>query len=242
MTISKIKNPSLYAASFALAVILALGAGHRMLGAKLGISAAQVSPVDSNLLSLVPHAIGDWRGEDIPMEDRIVKIARIDCYLNRSYSKGTAGSEVSLYIGCGHDPSLVTHSPDRCYLGGGWIPRSKTKSELSAGDITVPLNVYEYTREGWNERGITLFQMFVVDGEYYTETSAAQHRSMGRLQTVHYFAQVQLVTQSSLLTGESEQGLLTEFSREAFPHVSEMFAALLEERRAILGAESQVNQ
>lgn len=227
-----IKQSSLGAAVIAGVMVFLLGLGHRALDARYGQGSMRQS-VDSDALARLPHSVDDWNGQDVPLDERIVKEADIDTYINRSYRRSGSDRPILFYIGCGSRASVLGHYPDRCYLGSGWIPCAKRKGEMSPNSgSTLPYNVYKYTREGSAEQGISLFQLFVVDGEYYTDISEARRQSWGPFRSASYYAQVQIGVQSDMLMSISDEDeeLLAEFTKTVVPHMNGMFAGLLEER------------
>jgi hypothetical protein len=229
MLYSMVKQSSLHAALIACVMVFFLGLGHRVLDVKYGNVERQRSVVDANALTGLPHTFGDWTGHDVPLDERIVEVADIDTYINRIYSRSDSERPIIFYIGCGSNPAVVSHRPDRCYLGSGWLPCVRRKGEISlSGGKLVPYNIYKYTRKDTTAQGITLFQLFVVDGDCYTAT----RQFWGSLRSASYCAQVQIGVRSDGLTriSDEDEEILTEFSKDALPHMNVMFATLLEER------------
>jgi len=95
-------------------------------------------------LANFPLSLADWRGNELPMTERMVQAAGVDDYVNRIYSVGQQ-LPVGLYIGYyGTQRSGDTiHSPKNCLPGSGWEP-------VRSGYVTVtlpggpPIKVNEY--------------------------------------------------------------------------------------------------
>jgi hypothetical protein len=233
MLYGMIKQSSLHTALMACVMVFFLGLGHRALDARYGNVGEQRLPVDPNAFASLPHAIGDWTGQDIPLDERIVEVADVDTYINRVYSRNNFGRPLIFYIGCGSGRGVVSHYPERCYLGSGWIPCTTRKGEILLNNgITLPYNIFEYARKGISEQRISLFQLFVLDGEYYTDVSKANRQLWGSMRSASYYAQVQVAVRSDSLMdmSDADEALLTEFAEDVFFHVDRMFKELLERR------------
>lgn len=76
---------------------------------------------DASQLATLPLDLGEWHGEEVPIESAVESMLRADFNLQRAYRR--ADSEpVWLYVGYygterGGRPE---HTPDVCYPAGGW--------------------------------------------------------------------------------------------------------------------------
>ena len=72
-------------------------------------------------LRQIPTALGEWRGVDLPISQRIVKIAGVSDYIDRKY-KDSYGRESYVYIGyyASQRAGEQIHSPRNCLPGAGW--------------------------------------------------------------------------------------------------------------------------
>lgn len=83
----------------------------------------------SELLKNVPMQIGDWKGEDLPVEDQVRKTAgAVGRYVNRRYTNTRTGDEVSLWLICGHSKDITRHTPEICYPSSGFTKRADDNS------------------------------------------------------------------------------------------------------------------
>lgn len=71
----------------------------------------------------LPYLIGDWTGQEQPLEQRIVLAASVTDYTNRFYVN-PEGSVVQLYVGyyASQRTGDTIHSPKNCLPGAGWEP------------------------------------------------------------------------------------------------------------------------
>ena len=72
-------------------------------------------------LATIPMALGDWRGTDFPIEQRLVAALGVDEYLNRSYTD-PGGNSLELYVGYfgSQRSGELIHSPKNCLPAAGW--------------------------------------------------------------------------------------------------------------------------
>jgi EpsI family protein len=71
----------------------------------------------------LPYTLGTWKGEERPIQERIVQAVGVSDYTNRNYFD-QAGRPVQLYIGyyASQRTGDTIHSPKNCLPGAGWDP------------------------------------------------------------------------------------------------------------------------
>ena len=80
------------------------------------IQAEQLSERFAN----VPKEIGDWIGEDLPVDEVTRNTAGAVGYVSRRYKNSVTGKEVALWLIVGHSRDIVRHTPDICYVAQGF--------------------------------------------------------------------------------------------------------------------------
>lgn len=111
--------------------------------------------VDATALASLPLEIEGWRGRDIPLDNRIVKVLNAEFNLQREYVHVTQ-EILWLYVGYygterGGRPE---HTPRGCYTGAGWaISGSRTLAVGHEG----PLRVNEFIVERDGQKRIVHF-------------------------------------------------------------------------------------
>ena len=80
------------------------------------------------LLNNVPMEIGDWQGEDLPVEDQVRKTAGARGYVSRVYRNSVTGEEVTIWLIVGHSRDVMRHTPDVCYPSSGFMTRAPENS------------------------------------------------------------------------------------------------------------------
>ncbi len=77
--------------------------------AQLGVRFAQV-----------PLNIGEWEGEDLPVDEEIRKRAGAVNYVSRRYTHLKTGKMVTLWLIVGHSRDIWRHTPNICYPRSGF--------------------------------------------------------------------------------------------------------------------------
>jgi hypothetical protein len=68
----------------------------------------------------VPKKIGDWVGQDMPVDEQNRKTAGAVNYVSRFYKNEKTGREVRLWLIVGHSRDIVRHTPNICYPNAGF--------------------------------------------------------------------------------------------------------------------------
>src|SRR5512141_1892537 len=102
-------------AAVGLCVFLVSGAGYYWLAERYA-RASQSVPIPAGTLGRLPLGIGDWRGQDVPMDEQIIRATRTDDHLNRAYARPAANQNVTLWVAYGvRFRDLMPHRPEVCY-------------------------------------------------------------------------------------------------------------------------------
>jgi hypothetical protein len=79
-------------------------------------------------LSSVSQELGDWQGENLPLDAR--QEEPDTAQLSRRYVHRRTGKMVTVYLVCGRPGPIAVHTPDVCYAAGGFQVTSQTKYSL----------------------------------------------------------------------------------------------------------------
>jgi hypothetical protein len=103
-------------------------------------------------LSTLPMTLGNWVGEDVPVDERIVREAQTDDFLNRVYEdQKNPGRKLWLWINYSKRGANMRHSPEICLPGNGW-----TKVEANCRVLTI---------EGPSGESVPVTQLGYAQGE-----------------------------------------------------------------------------
>jgi hypothetical protein len=72
------------------------------------------------LLDKVPVKVGDWHGDDMPVDPTVRKKAGAVGAVQREYHNVRTGEKVRLWLIVGHAREVSYHTPDVCYPGQGF--------------------------------------------------------------------------------------------------------------------------
>lgn len=234
MSCSQDRRVVVAAAIAASLLMLAFGLTYRVLEAQM-LTPTSNSPLDPDALEGFPMQIGGWTGQDVPINDAIVRRTGTDAHISRRYSRGKGWDSVSLYVACGAKARvLMPHRPEICYVRAGWTLVDRHSMELLPDDrMELPCSVFEFTQGGLNTRKLILLNYFVVDGQYCGDVSLLRSKAWRGSGTIDYVVQVQIVASSETATADSAIRLVCAFAVDSASSVARLFDGLEEDR--ILG-------
>ncbi|MBM3791986.1 MAG: EpsI family protein, partial [Acidobacteria bacterium] len=127
-------RPAFAAAVAASGLMLVLGLAYRAVAARLE-GPVGTDPISQEALARFPLQIGDWTGEEVPLDEAIVRATDTDAHLNRRYARRGGLEAVSFYIASGvRARDLMPHRPEVCYTGAGWTLTGRQTVELPLGE------------------------------------------------------------------------------------------------------------
>ena len=87
-----------------------------------------------------PMQIGEWKGQDEPLDKEVLEVLRVDDYLSRRYV--SAAGIVGLYIGFYQTQrqGSAIHSPLNCLPGAGWNPIHRSHLKIVVGTQNYEVN------------------------------------------------------------------------------------------------------
>ena len=80
------------------------------------------------LLDKVPKSVGDWRGDDAAVDEKVRKTAGAVGAVQREYHNVRTGEKVRLWLIVGHAREVSAHTPDICYPSQGFTARASENS------------------------------------------------------------------------------------------------------------------
>jgi len=224
-------RPVIVAAITASLLMFVFGLTYRILAARLDAPVGK-TPIDPAILERFPAQIGDWTGQDVPLDEATVRATGTDAHINRVYSRGNGLESVSLYVASGVKVyELVGHRPEVCYIGAGWRLVDRCAVELPLNDGTkLPCSVLQFCRFGLDTRRLTALNYFIMDGRYYGDFSAVLSKAERRFAAVGYAVQVQIVTSTEPLTIDPATRLVCDFAVDSASSIARLFGDLEKDR------------
>jgi EpsI family protein len=219
------------AASF---IMCFFSVGYRVLAAKLD-APGDAEPISPEALERFPIQLGDWTGQEVPLDEAVVRATDTDAHISRNYIRHNGSEAVWFYVACGvRTRDLTPHRPEVCYTGAGWtlIDRQLTELPLS-NDMKLPCNVMQFSRGTLNKKKVVVLDYYIVDGEYCPDVSLLRWKAVLGSGTVRYAAQVQVVASvTPSLDVDSAANLVCAFAVESASSISELFNDNEEEPRS----------
>jgi hypothetical protein len=68
----------------------------------------------------IPATFGDWTGTDMPMSEKVLRVAEAAGHVVRTYTNRKNGASVSVLLLCGPTGPIGAHEPQYCYAGNGY--------------------------------------------------------------------------------------------------------------------------
>ena len=172
----------------------------------------------------LPYTIGAWKGQEQPLEQRIVEAVSVTDYTNRLYLN-SAGAAVQLYVGyySSQRTGDTIHSPKNCLPGAGWDPIRSDYATITLDDgRQIVVNEYVIA-QGSNKQLVFYWYQGrgrVVANEYWGKfwmisDAITRNRTDGAL--------VRLITPITETDDfPKAQARLVKFTQEIFPHLNEL--------------------
>lgn len=83
----------------------------------------------------LPMVIGQWQGEEVPVNEKHMKVSHAEAHLSRTYTNRISGDAVNVMILYGNPGDLGAHDPKVCYGGNGFDLAGNYAKRSAAGDV-----------------------------------------------------------------------------------------------------------
>ena len=81
------------------------------------------------LLENVPEDIGDWHGNDLPVDEQVKQTSGARGYVSRQRTRTRLlAKTVTVWLIVGHAKDVMRHTPDVCYPSSGFTTRAPENS------------------------------------------------------------------------------------------------------------------
>ncbi len=219
------RRPVIVAAVVAVFLMLISGVGYRVLAARLEapVNSLSISP---DAFKKLPLHIGDWKGQDVALDEAIVRATDTDAHLNRRYLRQNALDSIGLYIAYGaRARDLMPHRPEVCYTGAGWTLVDRHSMDLPLSDgIKLPCRILQFKRGTLNTEKTIVLDYYIVDGQYCGDVSLLRSKAWRGSGTIEYVAQVQIIAPfAANQAADSEVRSVSDFAIESAPFIIELF-------------------
>ena len=222
MKSEKLDRRPIVAAVVASFVMLVFGATYYAIGARLEGPMTAIPP-DS--LKRLPLQIADWAGQDIPMDEAIVRATGTDASINRRYSRKGGQESISLFVGYGvNTPERIIHPPENCYVHTGWTLKARRSQEFLLRDGTkLPCSVFEFCRGELLLERVTVLHYYIVDGQYYRDVSLHYSKLRRLVGMAGYMARVLIVASNNIAIVDSGEKSVSAFAIDSAISIAHLF-------------------
>jgi EpsI family protein len=222
------RQPVVVAAAAASFLMFVFGLGYRVVAARLE-GPIVTTPISPEALARLPLQIGDWTGEDVPLDEEIVRATDTDAHLNRRYSRQGGLEAVSFYVASGVKArDLMPHRPEVCYTGSGWTLMERRSAKLPLDDSgRLPCNIMQFSRGAVNTQKVVVLDYYLVDGQYCADVSLLRRKAWRGSGTVRYVAQVEIIAPlTATLNAETAVKTISDFAVDSAALIASLFDEL----------------
>jgi EpsI family protein len=219
------RQPVVMAAIAASFLMLVFGLAYRVVAARLE-APIDGTPISPAALARFPLQIGDWTGEDVPLDEEVVSATDTDAHLNRRYSRHGGLEALSFYLASGVKArDLMPHRPEVCYTGAGWTLTDRRSTELLLSDSAkLPCNIMQFSRGALNTQKVIVLDYYLVDGQYCADVSLLRSKAWRGSGTVRYVAQVEILAPlTAIVNAEAAAKTVSDFAVESAAVTASLF-------------------
>ncbi|MDY3552099.1 exosortase-associated EpsI family protein [Gemmata sp. JC717] len=164
-------------------------------------------------LADVPRTFGAWTSQDVPLDEKVVRVAEADGYVQRNYRSGKTGAEVTVLLLCGPSGPIGAHTPEYCYAGNGYaVAGAPEKRTVAVGSAGASYWSARFERQSPPGDPLRVCWMWGTDGDW----EAADNPRLG-LKTTMY--KLYVVRSEPVALRDSATDPAHEFLTEFLPEV-----------------------
>ncbi len=219
----------------AIALLVVSGVGYRAVASRHADWIA-IPPLPAGGLTQLPLQVGDWSGQDSPLDARTVEILDADDHLNRVY-KIRGGQGVGLFVAVRRRDvaygvpagDLVPHRPQVCYLAHGWTPDETYTAAMEAADGSpLPVRISRFHRGELDTQRVAVLSYYIVDGRRGHSPSEFRPSDWRPKGVARYVAQVEIASPDDF-RGRSAEGLVRALAADSAPEILTLITKVLEQ-------------
>ncbi|MCP4256033.1 MAG: exosortase-associated EpsI family protein [Planctomycetes bacterium] len=206
-------------------LMLIFGLTHRILLARLAVSVNKI-PIEPAAMKRLPLQIGDWTGQDIPLEEALLDATGRNAHISRQYSQNDSLESILLYVGSSISArALISHRPEVCYIGAGFTLMDSRFMELPLKDGTkLPCNVFLFSRGGLVYKKVMVLNYFIIDGQFCGDFSVLRSKVWRGSDTIDYATQILIIASTETLIADSTTTrLVFSFAIDSAKEIAQFF-------------------
>jgi hypothetical protein len=196
-----------------------------------GVASGDVKEAASRLAK-VPAEFGDWTSTEVPMDEKVLRVAEAAGHVSRTYTNRKNGRHVSVLLLCGPTGPIGAHEPKYCYAGGGFeMSGQPQKMAVSAPDGTTATywSVLFAKKAPTTEVPLRVCWMWGLDGDWQASENPRSEfvlrRALYKLYVSRPEPGVPTGTASPVGSSPATADPVQEFLRAFLPEVKKALAA-----------------
>jgi hypothetical protein len=151
------------ATALAAAVLIASGLLHGLQTSRWRIS-QELRLAAERLKTAVPETLGQWSGQDQPMDPREASVAQFTGFIKRNYTEAKTGRTVSLLLAVGPPGPISVHTPEFCFVGAGFEEVGEKKRVSARGGNVFWMS--DFKPQTGSAESLRVFYAWSTDGAW----------------------------------------------------------------------------
>ena len=146
-----------------------------------GVESGDVKEAASRL-DRVPKEFGDWTSTELPMEEKVLKVAEAAGHVSRVYASGKNKYQVSVLLLCGPTGPIGAHEPKYCYAGNGYDTNGpQQKKAVSVEGVAATYWSVQFAKKPPSaDPALRVCYMWGLDGEWKAADSPRSEFALKR--------------------------------------------------------------
>lgn len=175
-------------------------------------------------LDRVPKQFGDWTSTELPMEEKVLKVAEAAGHVSRLYTNGKNKSQVSVLLLCGPTGPIGAHEPKYCYAGSGYdTSGAQQRKSVSADGVAATYWSVQFAKKPPSaDPPLRVCYMWGLDGDW---KAADNPRSEFALKRALYKLYVTCTESKGAAKDKDAPGPVHEFLVAFLPEAKKALAA-----------------
>jgi len=175
------------------------------------------------VLRTVPFKIGEWQGEEYPLEEKVYDILETRAIISRSFTTNS-GKNIFLSIVHYHDTKVDFHAPESC-LGANGLQLEKTTKTvtLHSNGKSVTFDLARMISS--NTQGKTLVYYFYKAGRFVGSSYLMMRLNIAMNKMIRNDTKGSLIRISTDFIPDREkeaEKVLLGFTQELFPYIEKL--------------------
>ncbi|HEY2785846.1 MAG TPA: exosortase-associated EpsI family protein [Fimbriiglobus sp.] len=153
----------------AAVVMLAAAGTLEVLRSGKRADAATVRRVQDCLNAVSSRPVGDWKGEDVPYDQKLLDRAEAQAHLSRRYRQAFTDETVDVLILAGNPRALGAHDPTVCFAGIGYKQEADEQRRTVSSDANAKQSSFWAARFRTDDippAAIELFWAWGTEGDW----------------------------------------------------------------------------